>query len=263
MNKLDVEQKKLRMAALAAIINMEDREEILDSLPQAEYYEFFPLIEFYIEELNNEIEELDEFLKETTDEVEIEEYQKEKEKVTFIRDECICRKAKADMDNQELNHFLNNDRKDIIFALRSNGTPYILNDAKGSSIPEEYYQDLQEQILSFENGVDFNNTNHVKKLAGDRTVTDVWECRAFKFRLYFKLLSGDLVYAMLAKQKKSNNDKVDKEAIRNRKYNTMEEFEELKELIKDEAKKEELIKKHRQIKEDVIEYLETKKRGGK
>ena len=33
--------------------------------------------------------------------------------------------------------------------------------------------------------------------------------------------------------------------------------------INDEAKKEELIKKHRQIKEDVIEYLETKKRGGK
>ena len=254
--------EELRQSYYRAIIQLRDEEDILKALPQPSHYNYFEIMNGLIQKLSDDIALNQRYVMEETD-LEMQEMYKDEILFSFFKKE-ICEKAlkenlKEYDDNQK---FVKNVDKHIIFSIRSNGETYFLNDLK-SLVPEEYYSTVIKCIGILENGSVENNVEKGRCLRCDETVKGIHEIKDFKYRLYYRILDDDLAFVFLTKIKKSDNDKKDKEIIRVRSKNTIVEYEYLKELIKDDSKKEALIKQHEELKEQILDYLYKNQRGVK
>lgn len=139
--------------------------------------------------------------------------------------------------------------KNIIYATTEYGNVYIEKDLK--ALLEEYYYDVKESIQQIREGFDIDGKNLVNnnKLAGLK------EKNPFKVRVFYRILSNDTAYVMLARMKKGNNDLLDRTEAIVRKKKTETEFNRIKEEIKNPARKEELIAENDLITEKLFTFI--------
>lgn len=255
--------EELRESFYNAICLLDDEQLIIESLPRAGFSNYFEIMDGLIEKLNTDLETCrNDFLSETDEEYK-ELYKEELAKLFLKKQICEKMRDKARSEAEEEKGFTNENKRHIIFALRTSGKSYFEQDIKDNSFSEEYYGDLMDLIHALENGIEENNTIKAKKMIANDSLAGVHEVKAFKTRVYYEILSPDLAYVFLTKMKKSDNSKRDKQAIQIRKNTVQREFESLKELIKNDVAKAKLIEQHDKIKEEILDYLYANQRGEK
>ena len=254
--------EQLRKKYYEAIILLQDEQDILDSLPQPDYGNFFEIITGLIERIDNELQSLElEYQNIESTDIDIKEYIKEEIKIlTFKKNICINLLNKGKEEETLSEESEKRITKNIIFATTNSGNVFLENDIK--NLPEEYYESIIQMLQDLQNGIEENNTEKAKamrtvnkKMAGIHSVKD------FKVRLYYKRLAKDTLYVIMVRMKKSDNDALDRKEVINRATKINNQYEGLKKQIKDPIKKQELIVKNEQIITELYDYLNQKKRG--
>lgn len=249
--------EQLRKQYFNAIILLNDKKDVIEALPQPEYESFFEIIEGIIMMIEKNIKELNDELKNTSkDEFEMIEYLQEELEILNLKKELCEKKQKEAIEQKELDKKADKiPLKNIIYATTEHGNVYIEKDLK--AMPEEYYDDVKESIQQIREGFDVDSKNLVNnnKLAGLR------EKNPFKVRVFYRILSNDTAYVMLARMKKGNNDLLDRTEAIVRKKKTETEFNRIKEEIKNLARKEELIAENDLITEKLFTFIKEHRRG--
>ena len=220
----------LRKNYYDGIANLTDEKDIRTFLPSPEFTNFYPIVSGLLDKLVVKQQKLVEFLNDETDEEYREIYYEELSLVDLKIKICKERLLEASKIEEEEKTADNEESKKIVFALTSSGKSYIEQDLK--NIPEEYYPEIFDCFKDIENGRKeengeisraFNTNN--KKLKG------MHEIKRFKIRLVYQILDKNVIYVMIVRQKKADNDSVDREELINRKKATTEEFENLRFMI--------------------------------
>lgn len=240
-----------------------NEDDISNALPFPNYTNFFPIVTGLIKILEDSIQNYERLIQTNEDEELTELY---KEELIFKKLKLkICNerlKQAEEIKTDEVETLDSTDAKTIVFASTSSGRSYLEQDLK--YVPEEYYSDILDCINDIEIGRKeenieisrpFNSNN--KKLKG------LHEIKRFKIRLAYTILSKNIIYVMIVRQKKDDNATIDRDDLINRRKNTEDEFLEIKKIIKDENAFQEFMEKNNEIKKNLIELLEQKKRGNK
>ena len=253
----------LRNQYYEAIQLLQDEEDIKNALPQPEFTSFFQIMYGLIEKLSLvEKELIKELNKIDNQDKEMLEYLKEElELNNFKKSLCerLIKEARKEEQDEEIAE--KGSPKNLIFATTGSGKIYLEEDLK--DIPEEYYIDIIECLESLKNGFTENNEIKGKSLKNNARLKGLHEIKQFKIRIGYINLDPNLTFVILAKTKKSDNSSQDRGDLINRNSKVGAEFQKLKELIKDENKKTELIEKNQEIENNLIEYLNKNKRGRK
>ena len=128
-------------------------------------------------------------------------------------------------------------------------------------MPGEYYDDVIELLRKLKDGEIDANEQKEKQLTNNNALRGGREKKGFKVRIAYRILDSGIVYVMLVKVKKSDNDRKDVEVVVERKKNTNSEFERLKEKIKDESFRDQLISDGTLTYERIKDFLESNQRG--
>ena len=253
----------LRNQYYEAIQLLQDEEDIKNALPHPEFTSFFQIMYGLIEKLTLvEKDLLEELNNVDSKEKEMLEYMKEElELNNFKKSLCerLIKEARKEEQDEEIAE--KGSPKNLIFATTGSGKIYLEEDLK--DIPEEYYIDIIECLESLKNGFTENNEIKGKSLKNNARLKGLHEIKKFKIRIGYLNLDSNLTFIILAKTKKSDNSSQDRGDLINRNSKVGAEFQKLKELIKDEKKKTELIEKNQEIENNLIEYLNKNKRGRK
>lgn len=253
--------ENLRRQYYEAIIKLQDKEDIINSMPQPEYESFFPIMNGLLNLIGENIIEIKEELKKLlNEEYEMKEYFEEELK-TLEYKKTIC----IDLINQAKNKIeveIKADKikqKHLIFATTEHGNVYVEKDLK--NLPEEYFEEVIESLTNLEEGFVEENEQKEKSLQNNAKLSGLHEIKQFKVRIFYKNLSPDTIFVLMARMKKSDNSQLDREEaiIRNKK--TQKEFEKLKEKIKIDEKKERILIENEQIKERIYGYIHKHRRG--
>ena len=258
---MDEKLKELRDSYYKALSLLNDEQEIRNVLPQPSYSNFFELSDLLLDLLQSDLDYLIEDSKSVFNQEDYEFYQiliaSTILKMNIIKERVL--EAKTIVEDEE--EALTTPGKIIIFAKTTSDRVYLEQDLK--KIPREYYQEVIECLEDIKNGRSEENkelgktfTSNNKKLSG------IHEAKRFKIRVFFKVLSKDMLYVMIARQKKANNDSIDRNEIENRIDNVSEEFNFLKEKIKDSDFREKLIQEHYEILDSIYKSLGKKEIGG-
>ena len=252
MNKID----ELRNRYYDVIRLLYKKEEILEELPSIEYENFLPLIKGIIELLEKDLSKLKENIK--SDE-ELKEYIEEEIDVTLFKIDACHKLIQKYQETKELEeNFKETEGKNLIFAKTVYGNICLENDLK--FIPEEYYKYIENGLIELQEGSKEDNTVKGRQLTNNSKLANIHELKFFKIRLMYKILAPNTLYIMMARMKKSDNDCNDRREVINRANQTKKEYEELKEIIKDPIKKEELILEHKEYIEKIIGNINKNKR---
>lgn len=147
-------------------------------------------------------------------------------------------------------------KKNLIFATTEYNNIYIEKDLK--SIPQEYYEDIIECLRQLQDGFEENNIQKGRQLWNNNKLSGLHELKPFKVRIFYRNLAPDMVYVLLVRMKKSDNSQLDREEAIIRNKQTTNEFERLKEEIKNPERKQELIEQNIEIYERVLERINQK-----
>ena len=253
----------LRNQYYEAIQLLQDEEDIKNALPQPEFTSFFQIMYGLIEKLSLVEKELIKELNNIDNQdKEMLEYLKEELELNNFK-KSLCEKLirEAMKEEQEEEIAEKGSPKNLIFATTGRGKVYLEEDLK--DIPEEYYVEIIECLESLKNGFIESNEVKGKSLKNNARLKGLHEIKKFKIRVGYLNLDSNLTFIILAKTKKSDNSSQDRGDLINRNSKVGAEFQKLKELIKDEKKKTELIEKNPEIENNLIEYLNKNKRGRK
>ena len=250
--------EELRKQYYEAIRLLQDEEDIRSALPRPEYENFFALISGIMDMLDNELEET--MAMEPTA-LEMKEYIEEELRIIRLKlDICneLLHSAKEDKKIDE--DASKTPQKNIIFATTNSGNICIENDLK--NISEEYLGAIVELLTKLQSGTIDNNEQKARSFTSiNKKLAGIQEIKDFKVRLFYKNLSSDTVYVLMVRMKKSDNDRLDREEIKDRASQRNKQYESLKKLIKDPDKKEELVNEHNKILLNILSGIEHKKRG--
>ena len=254
--------ENLREQYYESIVLLQEKQDILDALPQPDYSNFFSLITGLIERIEKEMLSLKQVIEqpEQTD-AEIKEYIEDEISTLLFKQE-ICKELLQRGKEDEMIEAESErvPKKNIIFATTNNGNVYVENDIK--TLPEEYYESLLKMLQNLQNGIEENNSEKAKSMRTiDKKMSGIHSVKEFKIRLYYKRLSPDTVYVFMIQMKKSDNDALYRKEIINRASQINMQYEELKKQIKEPEIKEKLISENEQIMLDICEYLNKHKRG--
>lgn len=254
--------EELRKKYYEAIILLQNEQDILDSLPQPDYGNFFPIIAGLIERLDEETTNLQAELQNNEQiDIEMKEYVEEEIKILMFKKElCISLLQKGNEEKTILEEAAKTPKKNIIFATTNNGNVCIENDIK--TLPEEYYESLIAMLQNLQNGIEESNGEKAKVLTTvHKKLAGTHEIKEFKVRLFYKILSPDTIYVLMVRMKKSDNDALDRNEIINRVTQRNQQFEKLKKQIKEPQIKSELIAENEKIIINLYDYLNKNKRG--
>ncbi len=253
---------KLRNQYYESIKLLTNKEDIIDALPKPEYKSFFPIISGLIQTLSKEIEELKVLISDEKEE-EVKEYLQDELNIIKMKETiCIDLYKKAQKEKTTGDDFEKTQQKNIIFAKTASGNVYLQKDLK--DIPEEYYQSIRECIEKIESGYKEENPEKAKAFTTiNSKLVGLHEIKEFKLRVIYKILDKDTAYILLARMKKDNCESLDRDEMINRSENTDKEYQRLKREIENKDKKEKLIEEHKEIKENIFEYIKTRGRGKK
>lgn len=236
------------------IEELTEADDILDSLPNDDYINFFPLMEGIIAKIDSSVRELEREITIEEDKEMLLEYKLEIELFKIKKELCLKKLKKANESLNIENVATVTPQKNIIFAKRSNLSTYLEKDIK--NISPEYYDKVKETLEDLENG-----TAKIKALTSNKKLVNILEVSPFKVRVMFKNLSADTIYVIMARVKKDDNSVLDRQEPIKRAQNTNSEYEELKKLIKDPVQKEKLLEEHRKIRNDIFSYIKHHRKG--
>jgi len=254
---LDNQIEILREQYYQAILNLQDKQDIIDALPSIEYTSFFNITYGLINLIEQDINKTNNLLNHEYDK-EMKEYmQEELDILLFKKQTCeeLIKKANEIQNTEELAQ--TSQTRNIIFAKTSSNNIYVQDDLK--DIAEEYYEDIKNCLNSLETEQDLKTIE--RQFSNHAKLAKIHELRPFKVRVCYKILAPDLAYVMIAKYKKSDNDRIEREKVIERNKQTQKEFDKLKQEIKDPIKKQQLIEENQIIKENITEYLNIHQRG--
>ena len=254
----DKEIEELRKNIYYTISLLQDKDEIINALPTPSYSNFFPLIDGIIELLNNDIEEYNKWLKD------LDENSDDYYDVSALLENTklkieICNKLKNEACKEKnVTDVVASDRKiDFIFA--KSGFNKIKFRSELTSISQEKYSEIHEFLEMIRNRQNFNNIKKIRRLTGP--LEGIWEAKPFGVRILFKFLDKDTVYIFGIKEKKSNNDSIDRNQILEKYSSCRFEYDQLaKEII---LRRDELIAEHIQYKDEIYDYLKAEARGNR
>ena len=162
-------------------------------------------------------------------------------------------------NNALVEAYENIPQKHLIFATSDLGNVYFLRDLK--DVSEEYYKDVLDLLNDLQNNnISVMNETKDKKLNGK--LSDIFEKKAFKIRICYRILTPDTCYVMLVKMKKSTRDTKYNAEIENRKLNTESDYQRVKKLLQDPKSREDLISSNEEIKKEIEKYIKENGRGG-
>lgn len=261
MRGIVVEEKisQLHDQYYEAIKQLQDKDDIINSLPNTDYNSFFDIIDVLIEKLEIDKKETIQLIASETNYELREYYQQELDLLEFKLECCSNRLEEAKSLQMTENFATMTNKKNIIFATTTSGNIYLEKDLK--NIPEEYLDSILDAINQLKDGIVENNEEKGKKLRSNQKLSGLHEIKLFKVRIIYRNLSPDLVFLIGTKMKKSDNDKKDREEIIDRKDKTNSEFKELIEKIKDPKNKQMLIDQNRIILNNICNKINTNKRG--
>lgn len=240
------------------IKQLDKEEDIMNLLPSPDFPSFIPIMNGLIDELNKDVEELNDLLNLEQNNEEIKALHQEIELYKFKLKICKERITIFKNQDEQLRIFSSSSSKNIIFAKSSKGNILIENDLK--DIPEEYYLNIIDNISKLQEGIYESNTSKGRKLSNNKNLNGLHEIKSFKIRIIYRILDYNTIYIILAKMKKSNNDKKDINEVIQRKNQTNKEYEDLKIKIQDEQLKSQLIAEHNELIEKLRETLKSRQR---
>lgn len=152
---------------------------------------------------------------------------------------------------------------DIVFLKSKAGNEFIFRDLK--SIPEEYYDSLFDlfkelKLYNFSTG---NITNKIRYMGVDKKYEHIYEYKAFKLRLFFRVINENTLLLLQASYKTQTHSKLIEETLESRNVLASKSFEKLKRDLSDENIRLSIIEENSKVEEDVYEYLKQNKRGSK
>lgn len=179
-------------------------------------------------------------------------------------DLCLQLKAKAiQIDENETITLTNSfqNKRELIFARAKNGNSFIENDI--CALDQEYYLRIKNCLIELESGDLYSDNSQSKKIISNKKMAGIREIKKFKVRLYYRILSKNVVFVFLVRIKKDDNSKLDREIPQLRLMNTESEFQYYQGIMNgdDSALKEQLIQEHTSLKKQIFDYLNEHKRG--
>ncbi len=232
-----------------------DEEEIIDSIPSTKFENLFFILNGIIDRLIKAKEALYELLEEAT----VPEDKEEIEKEIALIDKKIKYCTKRLEEGKEIVEVEEKAEqavhKEIIFATSKMGNVCVEEDIK--DIPQEYFERIIECFQDIENNVGNNNTAKKRKFTNNAKLAKTLEAKRFKIRVLYKNLTPDTAYVFIVRIKKSDNQSKETDEIYYRYMNVDDEYEMLREEMKDEEKKKMIIEKNRKVKERILKRLST------
>ena len=239
-----------------AVIFLENKEDIKEALPTDDYSNFTYFIDGLIKKLNDEKQKVEEkpFSQEEFEELAKPEIQALEEKINICR--AIKEEVEEEIQIEKAAEFVT--KKELIFAKTDRGNIYVEEDLK--DIPKEFYDTVSTCIYKLENNIQESNNEKAKSLTNNAKLKDVHSVKEWKVRLFYRHLTPDTAFVIIARMKKSYNDKKDMAPVIDRRKKTDDEFQELKRMMKDQETKQRIIEENRIIKERIKEKLNKKGR---
>lgn len=251
--------EELRESYYIAISKLDNEEDIRNSLPSSGYDNFEELINMIMSKLDDEIAEWEQedLIAETETDKEL--VKKELDILSLKKRICLEKLNKFNQNNTLVEAYMSTPQKHLIFATSDLGNVYFLRDLK--DVSEEYYKDVLDLLNDLQNNnISIMNETKDKKLNG--LLSDIFEKKAFKIRICYRMLTPDTCYVMLVKMKKSTRDTKYNAEIENRKLNTDSDYQRVKTLLQDPKSREDLINESEQIKDEIEKYIKENVRGG-
>ncbi len=252
--------EELRESYYIAISKLDNEEDIRNSFPSSSYDNFEELINMIMCKLDNEIFEweYEDLLAETVSDKEL--VKNELAILNLKKRICLEKLQEFNQNNALIEAYEKTPQKHLIFAKSDLGNVFFLRDLK--DVSEEYFGDILELLNDLEdNNIDVMNGAKDKKLNG--LLSDIFEKKAFKIRICYRMLTPDTCYVMLVKMKKSTRDTKYNFEIENRKINTECDYQRVKKLLQEPKSREELISSNEQIKNEIEKYIKENGRGGR
>lgn len=257
---MDVDKiKEQRSQYVQALLKLVYEDDIEKMMPAPEYESFFPIMYELMKELVKMKQELeDELLLES--DYEMQKYIQDELKLVEFKYN-LCQKLLKEAERVkggEVDAGKVND-KGLIFASTLGQSIYFEKDLK--DISEEYYDMVDESLRKLESGFQEVNEQKGKSLKNNGKLAGIHEIKPFKVRIFYKNLAPDMVYVLMVKMKKSDNDLLDREEVIIRNKQTLSEYQRLKQLIKNPELRDELVGFHQGIRDEVFNYIAEHRRG--
>ena len=251
--------EELRESYYIAISRLDNEDDIRNSLPSNTCDSFEELINMITSKLDDEIceWEQEDLIAETEEDKKL---VKQELDILYLKKRiCLEKLNEFNQNNALVEAYEKSPEKHLIFATSDLGNVYFLRDLK--AVSEEYYKDVLDLLNDLQNNnISVMNETKDKKLNGQ--LSDIFEKKAFKIRICYRILTPDTCYVMLVKMKKSTRDTKYNAEIENRKINTDSDFKRVKNLLLDPKSREELISESEQIKDKIEKYIKENGRGG-
>ena len=251
------EQSELLMQYYQAIMLLQNKEDIINALPNTDYSCFDYIMNGLIGLINKDIEKTKNLINHEFDSDMKEYMEDELNTLLFKKQECeqLIKEANQKKETETLSQTI--PHRNIIFATTSSGKTYLKEDLK--EIAKEYYQDISDCLNKIENEEDLSSIE--QPLTNNANMAKIRELKPFKVRVCYKMLEPNLVYVMIAKTKKSDNDRIDREKIIQRNKQTQSQYDNLVKDIKDQLIRQQLIEENELLKQEIFNHLNTYKRG--
>ncbi|MCI6932437.1 MAG: hypothetical protein MR765_04870 [Tenericutes bacterium] len=251
--------EELRESYYIAISRLDNEEDIKSSLPSSTCDSFEELINMIMSKLDDEICEWEheDLLAETASDKEL--VNNELAILTLKKRICLEKLQEYNQNNALIEEYEKTPQKHLIFATSNLGNVFFLRDLK--DVSEEYFAEIQDLLNDLENNnVDVMQESKDKKLNG--LLSDIFEKKAFKIRICYRMLTPDTCYIMSVKMKKSTRDTKYNTEIENRKINTENDYQRVKKILQDPKSREDLINSNEEIKKEIEKYIKENGRGG-
>ena len=142
----------------------------------------------------------------------------------------------------------------VIFAKTPAGKPYFNIDL--SKVPREVYYEVKKTLDGILNGVNMRDITQVRYYTNTDLSQKVLEFKGFQVRIYTTRLKGNILCVFAPTIKKDNNPKKVKEFLSKRLTATTKQIDEIRSMMSDSLRKQELLENSSKILDDVMQILD-------
>ncbi len=167
-------------------------------------------------------------------------------KKIFICNNYLDRKNNSKYCDRELQHKL-------VFAKTPAGKPYFMVDL--DKVPREAYDEVKKTLEEILYGVNKSDKSKFKYYAGIEFPKKILEFKGFQVRIFTTKLKGNILCVFGLSIKKADTDKKIDEKVRTRVARISDQIDELKLMVNDVNKKQELLNDSKEILEDIMFIL--------
>lgn len=245
-----------------AIWNINDESLLIKSIPNPRFNGYIELLAYLKEYAEDEVNSVLEDLDITSDELD-QKYLKEELEV--LRKRIVVFEEKIDeyqqRETMEEKADKNIGERNLIYLKSKAGNVLVESDI--DDIPYEELEDMQEVISALKYEKFSSDSTKYKQLTNSGAIRGIREVKEYQARLYFYHLEEDISLVILAQIKKNDFSKKEKEKIVNRAQLMYDNLDDIREMLNDPIKREELLDEGREITTRIEEKISSRKRGVK